>query len=64
MKKFVLLVAVGLFSALTVYAQEAPRADLSAGYSYFREGFSGGAKHPWRQCLRRWLFQRLARRRR
>jgi hypothetical protein len=43
MKKFAFLVVVAFFSALPMCAQEAPRADLSAGYSYFREGFSGGA---------------------
>ena len=43
MKKIALLVLVGLSSALAAAAQEAPRADLSIGYSYFREGFSGGA---------------------
>ena len=43
MKKFALLVLAVLFSALAASAQEAPRGDLSVGYSYFREGFSGGA---------------------
>jgi len=43
MKKLVLVVLVGFSSALAVSAQEAPRGDLSVGYSYFREGFSGGA---------------------
>jgi opacity protein-like surface antigen len=43
MKKFVLLVLVALSSALAASAQETSRADLSAGYSYLREGFSGGA---------------------
>ena len=43
MKKLVLLVLVALSSAVAASAQEAPRADLSAGYSYLREGFSGGA---------------------
>jgi hypothetical protein len=43
MKKAVLLVLATLFSAVAVRAQEAPRADLSVGYSYLREGFSGGA---------------------
>jgi len=44
MKKLVLLVLSGFFPALTVCAQEAaPRADLSVGYSYFREGYSNGA---------------------
>lgn len=43
MKKFALLVLVLLSSALGASAQEAPRGDLSVGYSYFREGFSGGA---------------------
>jgi hypothetical protein len=43
MKNFVLLVLVVLSSALAASAQEASRADLSAGYSYLREGFSGGA---------------------
>ena len=43
MKKFVLLLLLVLSSALAARAQEAPRGDLSVGYSYFREGFSGGA---------------------
>ncbi len=43
MKKIILLVVSSLFPALTVCAQEAPRADLSVGYSYFREGFHNGA---------------------
>jgi hypothetical protein len=43
MKKLALLVLVVLPSALAVNAQEAPRGDLSIGYSFFREGFSGGA---------------------
>ena len=43
MKKIVLLVLVVLTSALAASAQEAPRGDFSVGYSYFREGFSGGA---------------------
>jgi hypothetical protein len=44
MRKIILLVMSGLFPALTVCAQEAaPRADLSVGYSYFREGFNDGA---------------------
>ena len=43
MKKFVLLVLVALSSALAASAQETSRSDLSAGYSYLREGFSGGA---------------------
>jgi hypothetical protein len=43
MKKLVLLVLVIFTSALAASAQEAPRADVSVGYSYFREGFSGGA---------------------
>jgi len=43
MKKLVLLFVVVLSSTLAAGAQEAARADLSVGYSYFREGFSGGA---------------------
>lgn len=43
MKKVVLLLLLILCSALAVRAQDAPRADLSVGYSYLREGFSGGA---------------------
>lgn len=43
MKKLFLLVLVTLFPALAASAQEAPRADLSVGYSFLREGFSGGA---------------------
>lgn len=43
MKKFALLAIVALSSALAAHAQEAPRGDFSVGYSYFREGFSGGA---------------------
>ena len=44
MKRLIFLTLVGFFSALTVCAQEeAPRADLSLGYSYFREGFHDGA---------------------
>jgi Outer membrane protein beta-barrel domain len=43
MKKFALLVLAVLFSALAASAQEAPRGDFSVGYSYLREGFSGGA---------------------
>lgn len=43
MKKFVVFFLVAFSSALAVRAQEAPRGDFSVGYSYFREGFSGGA---------------------
>lgn len=43
MKKSAPLVLVLLSSALAASAQEAPRGDFSVGYSYFREGFSGGA---------------------
>jgi len=43
MKKLAFLVLVALSSALAASAQEAPRGDFSVGYSYFREGFSGGA---------------------
>jgi len=43
MKKLFLFAFVTLASALAACAQEAPRGDLSVGYSYFREGFSGGA---------------------
>jgi opacity protein-like surface antigen len=43
MKKLVLLILSVLVPVLTVCAQEAPRADLSVGYSYFREGFNNGA---------------------
>jgi hypothetical protein len=43
MKKSVLLLMVVLFSAWGVHAQEGSRADVSAGYSYLREGFSNGA---------------------
>lgn len=43
MKKFALLVLLVLASARAACAQEAPRGDLSLGYSYLREGFSGGA---------------------
>lgn len=44
MRKLMLLVLAGFFPALTAYAQEAaPRADLSVGYSYLREGFLDGA---------------------
>ena len=45
MKKLAFLVLVALASALAVSAQEAPRADFSLGYSYLREGFSGGANN-------------------
>jgi hypothetical protein len=31
------------FSVSAVHAQDAPKADLSVGYSYLREGFSDGA---------------------
>ena len=43
MHKIVFL-AVGIFglSVAAVRAQELPAADLSVGYSYFREGFSNG----------------------
>ncbi len=43
MKKLILLVLAVLSSTLAAKAQEAPRGDLSVGYSYLREGFSGGA---------------------
>jgi hypothetical protein len=43
MKKIAVLFLMILSSALAARAQDAPRADLSVGYSYFREGFSGGA---------------------
>src|SRR5260370_30296244 len=40
----ILFLAVGIFglSVSAVRAQELPAADLSVGYSYFREGFSNG----------------------
>jgi Outer membrane protein beta-barrel domain len=40
----ILFLAVGIFSLSVpaVRAQELPAADLSVGYSYFREGFSNG----------------------
>lgn len=43
MKKAIWLVLGILSFAGLASAQEAPRADLSLGYSYLREGFSGGA---------------------
>jgi len=43
MKKLAFLVMAILSAALAANAQEAPRGDLSVGYSYLREGFSGGA---------------------
>lgn len=43
MKKIALLALAVFSSAMAASAQEAPRGDFSAGYSYFREGFSGGA---------------------
>jgi len=43
MIKIALLVLTVFSSALTASAQEAPRGDFSVGYSYLREGFSGGA---------------------
>ena len=43
MKKLTLLVLAILGFAGPASAQETPRADVSLGYSYFREGFSGGA---------------------
>ncbi len=43
MKKAVFLFLAVLSSALAARAQDAPRGDLSVGYSYLREGFSGGA---------------------
>lgn len=43
MKKLARLVLMILGFAGSASAQEAPRADVSLGYSYFREGFSGGA---------------------
>jgi hypothetical protein len=43
MKKLLFLILLIPFAALTAYAQDAPRADFSLGYSYLREGFSGGA---------------------
>ncbi len=40
----ILFLALGIFglSVSAVRAQELPAADLSVGYSYFREGFSNG----------------------
>jgi hypothetical protein len=40
----ILFLALGIFSLSVpvLRAQEAPAADLSVGYSYFREGFSNG----------------------
>jgi len=43
MKRLAFLVLVALSLALAASAQEAPRGDFSVGYSYLREGFSGGA---------------------
>src|SRR5262249_47359069 len=43
MPKLALVVLVVLSTALAAHAQEAPRGDFSVGYSYLREGFSGGA---------------------
>jgi len=43
MKKLAFLLLVTLSTVLAASAQEAPRGDFSVGYSYFREGFSGGA---------------------
>lgn len=44
MKKLAVLLVLLFSSALVARAQEAaPRGDFSVGYSYFREGFSGGA---------------------
>ena len=42
MKKLFLVVAAILFGSMAVRAQDAPRADISAGYSYLRQGFSDG----------------------
>ena len=40
----IFFLAAGIFSlsVSAVRAQELPAADLAAGYSYFREGFSNG----------------------
>jgi len=43
MKQLALSVLAILSLASVASAQEGPRGDLSVGYSYFREGFSGGA---------------------
>ena len=43
MKKIVVLLFVVLSSSLAARAQSGAGADLSVGYSYLREGFSGGA---------------------
>src|SRR5260370_35273529 len=43
MKKAVFLFLAVVSSGLGARAQDAPRGDLSVGYSYLREGFSGGA---------------------
>lgn len=43
MKKFAFLIFVCFCSAMSGAAQDASRGDFSLGYSYFREGFTGGA---------------------
>ena len=43
MRQVLLLVLLFPVAALSTYAQEAPSADFSVGYSYLREGFSDGA---------------------
>jgi hypothetical protein len=42
MKKAIWLVLGSLFFVGSVGAQDVPKAELSAGYSFFRAGFSGG----------------------
>jgi outer membrane immunogenic protein len=43
MKKFIwVALAVSVFS-VSAYAQQGPRADISAGYSFFRVGGTGGS---------------------
>ncbi|HEY6944525.1 MAG TPA: outer membrane beta-barrel protein [Candidatus Acidoferrum sp.] len=43
MKNLGFLILAIFVSAAAARAQEAPRGDVSVGYSYLREGFSGGA---------------------